>query len=116
MQQTSTKIDTSSFKIDQKCLNPIFGGKSPYSRQSNERGVSYDFPKIFLAKLSEISIITMEIIDEVQQISLRTTCTTKLHRYYRVNLHFLDFHQNIFPEIPLPLYYLRESEVENEGL
>ena len=53
--------------------------------------------------MSEIFINTVENIDEVEQIILLTTCTTKLHRYYRVTLHFLDFHQKNFPEIPPPL-------------
>ena len=53
--------------------------------------------------MSEISINTVENIDEVEQIILLTTCTTKLHRYYRVTLHFLDFHQKNFPDIPTPL-------------
>ena len=54
-------------------------------------------------KMSELSINTVENTDEIDQIILLTTCATKLHRYYRVTLHFLDFHQKIFPEIPLPL-------------
>ena len=53
--------------------------------------------------MSEISINTVENIDEIEQIFLLITCTTKLHRYYRVTLHFLDFHQKKFPEIPPPL-------------
>ena len=44
----------------------------------------------------------VENINEVEQRSLLTTCTTKLHKYYRVNLHFLDFQQKKFPKIPLP--------------
>ena len=57
-------------------------------------------------KMSEIPINTVEKFFKVEQISLLTTCTTRLHRYYRVTLHFLDFHQKIFPEIPpLPFYY-----------
>ena len=43
--------------------------------------------------MSEISINTVENITEVEQIILLTTCTTKVHRYYRVTLQFLDFHQ-----------------------
>ena len=41
--------------------------------------------------MSEISINTVENIDEIDQIVLLTTCTTKLHRYYRVTLHFWIF-------------------------
>ena len=52
--------------------------------------------------MSEISMNTVKNIDEVEQINLLTTSTTKLHRYYRVTLHFLDFHQKNFPEIPTP--------------
>ena len=65
--------------------------------------------------MSEISINTVENIDEIDQIILLTTCATKLHRYYRVTLHFLDFHQKNFPEIPPPpfinppFHYLRGS-------
>ena len=60
--------------------------------------------------MSEISINTVENIDEIDQIILLTTFTTKLHRYYRVTLHFLDFHQQVFPQIlSPPFYYLRES-------
>ena len=55
--------------------------------------------------MSEISINKVENIDEIDQIILLTTCTTKLHRYYRVTLHFLDFHQKYFPEIPHPSFY-----------
>ena len=46
------------------------------------------FSKYFLGhveqKMSETTINTVENIDEVGQRSLLTTCTTKLHRYYRV--------------------------------
>ena len=52
--------------------------------------------------MSEISMNTVENIDEVEQISLLTTCTTRLHRSYRVTLHFLEIHQNI-SEISTPL-------------
>ena len=54
--------------------------------------------------MSEISINTVENMDEVDQIILLTTFTTKLDRYYRVTLHFLDFHQQVFPQIPPPFY------------
>ena len=63
-----------------------------YSREGNY------FPNILRlswTKMSEISMNTVENIDEVDQISLLTTCNTKLHRSYRVTLHFLQFHQNI---------------------
>ena len=53
--------------------------------------------------MSEISINTVENIDKIDQIILLTTCTTKLQRYYRVTLHFLDFDQKKFPEIAPPL-------------
>ena len=46
--------------------------------------------------MSEISKNTVENIDEVEQISLLTICTTKLHRYCRVTLYFWDFHQKKF--------------------
>ena len=52
--------------------------------------------------MSEISINTVENIDEIVQIILLTTYTTKLQRYYRVTLHILDFHRKFFPEIPPP--------------
>ena len=57
---------------------------------------------------------TVENIDEVEQISLLTTCTTRLHRSYRVTLHFLEIHQNISEiSTPLlldpPLYYFHKS-------
>ena len=39
--------------------------------------------------MSEISIDTEENIDEVEQKSMQTTFTTKLHRYYRVSPNFL---------------------------
>ena len=67
------------------------------------------FPTFFRpswTKMNEISINTVENIDEVDQIIFLTTCTTKLHRYYRVTLQFLDFHQKNFPEIPLLLPFL----------
>ena len=38
---------------------------------------------------------TVENIYEVEQISLLTTYTTKLRRYYRVTLHYLNFRQKI---------------------
>ena len=93
------------------------------SREGNKRGGSLTvFPKFSRpswTKMSEISINTVENIAEVEQIILLTTCTTKLHSYYRVTLHFFYFHQKIFPEIPTPpfyyhppFYYLRESMVK----
>ena len=79
-----------------------------YSREGNKRGGSLTvFPKFSRpkgTKMSEIAINIVENIDEVEQIVFLTTCTTKLHRYYRVTLHFLDFHQKNFPEIPPPFY------------
>ena len=59
--------------------------------------------------MSEISINAVENIDEVEQIILPTTCTTKLHRYHRVTLHFLDFPHKNFPEIPPPPFYYPPS-------
>ena len=76
------------------------------------------FPKFsrqIRTKVNKISINTEVNIDEVEQKTLLTICTTKLHIYYRVTLHLLDFHQNIFPKIPppfyypSPFYYIRES-------
>ena len=46
--------------------------------------------------MSEISINTVENIAEVEQIILLTTCTTKLHSYYRVTLHFFLCSQKNF--------------------
>ena len=40
--------------------------------------------------MSEISINAVENIDEIEQIFLLITCTTKLDRYYRVTLHFFN--------------------------
>ena len=54
------------------------------------------------------------------KISLLTTCTTKLHRYYKVTLYILDFHRNFLSKIPpplllSPLYYLGEiSMLQND--
>ena len=53
--------------------------------------------------MSEISLNTVENIGEVEQISLLTTCTTKLHIHYKVTLHY--FLQKEIPKIPLPFYY-----------
>ena len=69
--------------------------------------------------LSEISINKVENIDEVEQKSLLTTCTTKLHRYYKVTLYILDFHRNFLSKIPpsfiIPPYYLGEiSLLQND--
>ena len=52
--------------------------------------------------MSEISINTVENIDEIYQIILLTTFTTKLHRYYRDTIHFLDFHQKKFWKLHHP--------------
>ena len=49
--------------------------------------------------MSEIPINTVENIAEVEQIMLLITCTTKSNRYYRITLHFLDFHQRMFHKI-----------------
>ena len=73
------------------------------------RRISYDFPKIFRAKLnkrSEISINTVKNIYEVEQKSLLVTFTAKWHRYYGVSLHFLDFHRKDFPKIQPTLFLL----------
>ena len=86
-----------------------------YSREGNKRGgsltVFQKFSRPILIKMSEISINTVENIDEIDQIIFLTTCTTKLHRYYRVTLHSLDFQQKKFPEIPSPFNYLRQSNL-----
>ena len=74
---------------------------SRYSREGNKRGGLLPFSKNF--PIFQISINTVENIDEVDQIIFLTTCTTKLHRYYRVTLHFLDFQQkNFFPKFVRP--------------
>ena len=56
------------------------------------------YPVSFFAnpEMSEISINTVENINEIDQTILLTTCTKKLHRYYRVALHSLDFHRKFF--------------------
>ena len=96
---------------------PIFRPGDTLAKVIKGRSLTV-FPKVSRpswTKMSEISIKTVENIDEIDQIILLTTCTTKLHRYYRVTLHFLDFHQKNFPEIPPPpfyyhpFYYLHES-------
>ena len=51
--------------------------------------------------MCEISISTVENIDEVEQISLQTTCSTKLYRYYRVTLNFLVFTKKNFRKFHL---------------
>ena len=56
-----------------------------------------------MKKISEKSINTAENSDEFEQISLLTTCTTKLHRYHGVkqhifaysNLNFREFHPTL---------------------
>ena len=68
------------------------------------------FPKFsrrIRTKVNKISINTEVNIDEVEQKTLLTIGTTKLHRYFRVTLHFLDFHQKNFGKfhlllLPLP--------------
>ena len=82
------------FQVDLTLAKVIKGGGS--------LTVFPKFSRPSWTKMSEISINTVENIDEIDQIILLTTCTTKLHRYYRVTLHFLDFHQKNFPEIPPP--------------
>ena len=70
------------------------------------------FPKFsrrIRTKVNKISINTEVNIDEVEQKTLLTIGTTKLHRYFRVTLHFLDFHQKISEKFtsfcyPSPLY------------
>ena len=62
-----------------------------------------EFSRLSWTKVSEISIKTVENIDEVEWINLSTTCATKLHRYYRVTLHILNFHKKKFQKFqPLP--------------
>ena len=68
--------------------------------------VSYRFHKIFKAKLnkkSEICIKAVENIDEFEQISLLTTCTTQLH-IIGLPYIFWIFTKN-FPKISLPPFY-----------
>ena len=55
-------------------------------------------------KMSEISRNAAEDIGKIEQINVLTTSTTKLHRYYRVTLYLLDFHQKHFRKIPTPFY------------
>ena len=57
------------------------------------------FPKFsrrIRTKVNKISINTEVNTNEVEQKTLLTICTTKLHRYYRVTIHFLDFQPKIF--------------------
>ena len=69
-------------------------------------GGFYDFPKIFQAKswtkMSKMSINTVKQIDEVEQISLLTTCTIQNF----IDIIRLSYSFLIFPEIisgnPLP--------------
>ena len=51
----------------------------------------------------------MEKIYEVEQIS---TCTTKLHRYYMVTLHLLDFHKHFFPKFQPPPFLLPSQDYD----
>ena len=53
--------------------------------------------------MSKISTNTEVNIDEVEQKTLPTICTTKLHRCYRVTVYFLDLHQNFSPKFHPPL-------------
>ena len=79
------------------------------SREGNKRGGSLTvFPKFSRpswTKMSEISINTVENIAEVEQIILLTTCTTKLHSYYRVTLHFFLCSQKNFSRNSKPPFY-----------
>ena len=79
-----------------------------YSRESNKRRGSLTifskFARPSCTKMSEISINTVERVDEVEQKCLLITCTTKLHRY-----HFITFPPFITP----PFNYLRESLLES---
>ena len=59
--------------------------------------------------MSEISIDTVEKIDEGEQKSLLTTYTTKLLSFYRVTLYFLSFHKKIYENSTPPFYYLSEG-------
>ena len=59
--------------------------------------------------MSEKSIKTTENVDEVEQISLLMTCTTKLHRYHRLAQYTFAFQQFQFLRIPPHPYYLCES-------
>ena len=65
------------------------------------------FPELEVSrtKMSEISLNTVENVDEVEQKSLLITCAAKLHRYHWVTLHFLYFLRKDFPKIPPTPFY-----------
>ena len=66
--------------------------------------VSFNSPIFLLSKIGSYSregnkslyLFSQNLPGQVEQISLITTGTTKLHRYYWVTLNFLSFHQDIF--------------------
>ena len=61
------------------------------------------------------SINRAKNIDELEQISLIITCTTKLHIYHRVTQHIFTFQQSLFSRITPHPYYLCESAlIEND--
>ena len=47
----------------------------------------------------------MENIDEVEQIILLTTCTSKLHRYIGLLYIFYIFSKKVFPKFHPPILY-----------
>ena len=66
-------------------------------------------------KMSDKSINRAKNIDELEQISLIITFTTKLHIYHRVTQHIFTFQQSWFSRIPPHPYYLCESAlIEND--
>ena len=89
-----------------------------YSHEGNKRGDSYDFLKILQAKFNknEWNIYdTGENIDEVEQKSLLTTCTTRLHSYLGLPYIFWIFTKKISKNSTHLLYYLCESKILAEG-
>ena len=54
--------------------------------------------------MSEKSMNTVEHTDEVEQISLLSSCTTKLHRYNRVTL-LIFIKKNFLKIQPTPPFY-----------
>ena len=104
---TPFEQSTTLFGKEERLTNEskIFSLDFPYPTLAKLiKGVSLPFFTKFSrpskTKISEISINTVE---QVEQLILLTTCTTKLHRYYRVTLHSLAFQQKKIPEIPSPL-------------
>ena len=66
----------------------FYKSSNNYSCGGNKSGTTPSkFSRPSWTKMSEIAINTVEKI-EVEQISLLTTCTTKLYKYHRLNLHF----------------------------